>query len=205
MVLNKYLDKIDFNSYGEFKKDFKIKIPENFNFAYDVVDEIATSTPDKVAMVWCDDKGNEALFTFGQMKYYSDKAASFFKSLGIRKGDPVMLILKRRFEFWFCTLALNKLGAITIPATHLLSTKDLIYRNNAADIKMIVCVPDSEVIQHIEESEGKSPTLKLKVMIDGEKEGWLNFTKGMEKSSDNFVRPVSDQATANTDIMPVSY
>jgi acetyl-CoA synthetase len=201
MILEKYLDRIEYNSYKEFTTDFKIRIPTNFNFAYDVVDEIAASNSDKTAMVWCDDKGNEAIFTFGQMKYYSDKAASFFKSLGIRKGDPVMLILKRRFEFWFCTLALNKLGAITIPATHLLSTKDLIYRNNAADIKMIVCVPDSQVIQHIEESEGKSPTLKLKVMIDGEREGWLNFTKGMEKSSENFVRPVSDQATANTDIM----
>src|SRR5664280_2012860 len=167
MILEKYLRQTEFDSYEEFKAKFEILIPENFNFAYDVVDEIATDTPGKTAMVWCDDKGNEAIFTFGQMKYYSDKAANFFKSLGIRKGDPVMLILKRRFEFWFCTLALNKLGAITIPATHLLSTKDLIYRNNAADIKMIVCVPDNEVIQHIEESEGKSPTLKLKVMIDG--------------------------------------
>jgi acetyl-CoA synthetase len=201
MVLNKYLDKIEFNSYEEFGADFKIKIPENFNFAYDVVDEIAVSTPDKVAMVWCDDKGNEAIFTFGQMKFYSDKAANFFKSLGIRKSDAVMLVLKRHFEFWFCTLALNKLGAITIPATHLLSTKDIIYRNNAADIKMIVCVPDPEVIRHIEESESKSPTLKLKVVVGEDRKGWMNFTKGMNDSSDKFVRPVSDQATVNTDIM----
>ena len=201
MILEKYLSKIEFNSYEEFKSDFKIKIPGNFNFAYDVVDEIAAGNPDKIAMVWCDDKGNEAIFTFGQMKYYSDKTANFFKSLGIRKGDPVMLILKRHFEFWFCTIALNKIGAITIPATHLLSTKDVIYRNNAADIKMIVCVPDPEVIQHIEESESKSPTLKLKVVIDQERKGWLNFTKGMENSSEIFIRPVSDQATVNSDIM----
>jgi acetyl-CoA synthetase len=201
MVLNKYLDKIEYNSYEEFKEHFKIKIPENFNFAYDVVDEIAVTTPDKVAMVWCDDKGNEAIFTFGQMKYYSDKAANFFKSLGIRKGDAVMLVLKRHFEFWFCTLGLNKLGAITIPATHLLSTKDIIYRNNAADIKMIVCVPDPEVIHHIEESESKSPTLKLKVVVGEDIKGWKNFTKGLESSPDKFVRPVSDQATVNTDIM----
>jgi len=201
MILEKYLSKIEFNSYEEFKSDFKIKIPGNFNFAYDVVDEIAAGNPDKIAMVWCDDKGNEAIFTFGQMKYYSDKTANFFKSLGIRKGDPVMLILKRHFEFWFCTIALNKIGAITIPATHLLSTKDVIYRNNAADIKMIVCVPDPEVIQHIEESESKSPTLKLKVVIDQERKGWLNFTKGMENNSEVFIRPVSDQATVNSDIM----
>ena len=201
MILEKYLNKIEFNSYEEFMVDFNIKIPENFNFAYDVVDEIAASNPDKIAMVWCDDKGNEAIFTFGQMKYYSDKTANFFKSQGIRKGDPVMLILKRHFEFWFCTIALNKIGAITIPATHLLSTKDIIYRNNAADVKMIVCVPDTEVIQHIEESESKSPTLKLKVMIGNERQGWLNFTKGIDNSSENFIRPVSDQATANSDIM----
>jgi acetyl-CoA synthetase len=201
MILEKYLDRIEYNSYKEFTTDFKIRIPANFNFAYDVVDEIAASNPDKIAMVWCDDKGNEAIFTFGQMKYYSDKTANFFKSQGIRKGDPVMLILKRHFEFWFCTIALNKIGAITIPATHLLSTKDIIYRNNAADIKMIVCVPDPEVIQHIEESESKSPTLKLKVMIGNERQGWLNFTKGIDNSSENFIRPVSDQATANSDIM----
>jgi acetyl-CoA synthetase len=201
MILKKYLNKIEFSSYQEFKDDFKINIPENFNFAYDVVDEIAASDPDKIAMVWCDDKGNEAVFTFGQMKYYSDKTANFFKSKGIRKGDPVMLILKRLYEFWFCTLALNKIGAINIPATHLLSTKDIIYRNNAADIKMIVCVPDPEVIRHIEESESKSPTLKLKVVIGEERKGWLNFTKEVEGSSENFIRPVSDQATANTDIM----
>lgn len=201
MILSKYLDKIEFNSYNEFKEEFKIKIPENFNFAYDVVDEIAIDDPDKIAMVWCDDKGNEAVFTFEQMKYYSDKTANFFKSLGIRKGDPVMLILKRHYEFWFCTLALNKIGAITIPATHLLSTKDIVYRNNAADIKMIVCVPDPDVIHHIEESESKSPTLKTKIMIGEEREGWLNFTTGIAKSSDKFIRPVAGEATNNDDIM----
>jgi acetyl-CoA synthetase len=201
MVLSKYLDKIEFSSYKEFREGLKIKIPENFNFAYDVVDEIALDDPDKIAMVWCDDKGNEEIFTFRQMKYYSDKTANLFKSAGIRKGDPVMLILKRHYEFWFCTLALNKLGAITIPATHLLSTKDIVYRNNAADIKMIVCVPDSEVILHIEEAESKSPTLKLKMLIGEEREGWLNFTEGMENSSEKFKRPAGHESTSNSDKM----
>jgi acetyl-CoA synthetase len=201
MMLGKYINRTDFNSYEDFKADFKINIPENFNFAYDVVDETALKSPDKTAMVWCDDSGNEATFTFGQMKYYSDKAASFFQTAGIRKGDPVMLILKRHYEFWFCTLALNKIGAITIPATHLLSTKDIIYRNNAADIKMIVTIADPLVISHIEESESASPTLKHKVVVGIDREGWLNFTTGMEKSSEKFVRPVWDEATVNTDIM----
>jgi acetyl-CoA synthetase len=201
MILEKYLNRIEFNSYADFKENFEIKVPENFNFAFDVVDEIAVETPEKTAMVWCDDKGNEAVFTFGQMKYYSDKAANFFRNEGIRKGDPVMLILKRHYEFWFCTLALNKLGAITIPATHLLTTKDIIYRNNAADIKMIVCISDSTVIENIEESEIKSPTLKTKVLIGEDREGWLNFTTGMEKSSADFNRPGLNEATVNSDIM----
>ena len=101
--------------------------------------KLRLQTPEKVAMVWCDDKGSEHIFTFGEMKVNSDKAANFFLSAGIRKGDMVMLILKRRYEFWFAILGLHKIGAIAIPATHLLSEKDIVYRNNAADIKMIVC------------------------------------------------------------------
>jgi acetyl-CoA synthetase len=201
MILDKYLKQTEFDSYQDFKNKFEISIPENFNFAYDVVDQIAADTPDKIAMVWCDDKGNEAIFTFGQIKYYSDKAANLFKSTGIRKGDPVMLILKRHYTYWFCTLALNKIGAITIPATHLLSAKDLIYRNNAADIKMIVSVPDPLVIQHIEEAESKSPTLKYKMLIDKDVDGWINFSRGMEKSSEKLFGPTLNEMTRNDDIM----
>jgi acetyl-CoA synthetase len=200
-MLEKYASRIEFDSYEDFKSGFKINVPENFNFAYDVVDEIAIKFPEKRAMVWCDDNGNEAVFTFRQMKYFSDKAANFFTSAGIKKGDPVMLILKRHYEFWFCTLALNKIGAITIPATHLLSTKDIIYRNNAADIRMIVCIPDPAVIQHIEDAESESPTLKNKVLIGIDREGWLNFTDGLENSSPEFARPSGSEATVNSDIM----
>lgn len=201
MVLDKYLAQTEFESYQDFVENFKIKVPENFNFAFDVVDEIARQTPEKIAMVWCNDKGEEALFTFADMKKYSDKAANFFMSAGIKKGDPVMLILKRRFEFWFCTLALNKIGAITIPATHLLSTKDIVYRNNAADIKMIVCVPEEEVIHHVEEAEEKSPSFKLKALIGEDREGWLNFNTGMESSSEELTRPQGEMATQNNDTM----
>jgi len=201
MILDKYLSQTEFKTYQDFVDNYRILIPENFNFAFDVVDDIARETPEKVAMVWCNDQGEEAVFTFAQMKKYSDKAANFFLSAGIRKGDPVMLILKRRYEFWFCTLALNKIGAICIPATHLLSTKDIVYRSNAADIKMIVCVPETEVIQHVDEAQEKSPTLKVKAMIGEDREGWLNFNAGMESSSEEFVRPVGQDATSNDDIM----
>jgi acetyl-CoA synthetase len=200
-MLNKYLSQIDYNSYQEFYDTFEIRIPEHFNFAFDVVDEIALKTPEKIAMVWCDDKGGEATFTFGQMKRFSDKAANFFRSIGIRKGDPVMLILKRRYEYWFCTLALNKIGAITIPATHLLSTKDIVYRNNAADIKMIVSVPDPDVVQHIEDAEAKSPTLRYKALIGESRKGWFNLTEEMEKSPETIDRNSFGEKTTINDTM----
>jgi acetyl-CoA synthetase len=135
------------------------------------------------------------------MKHFSDKAANFFSSVGIRKGDPVMLILKRRYEYWFCTLALNKIGAITIPATHLLSTKDIVYRNNAADIKMIVCVQDPDVVHHVEEAEASSPTLQHKALIGRSREGWLNLTEEMEKSPEGFDRKSIGEHTTINDTM----
>mgnify|MGYP000904170863 FL=1 len=199
MLLSKFVSQVDFNSYEEFSKSFKICIPDNFNFAYDVVDEIASATPEKVAIVWCNDKGEEAVFTFGQLKYYSDKTANFFKNAGIKKGDPVMLILKRRYEFWFCILALHKLGAVCIPATHLLTAKDIIYRNNAADIKMIVTVNEEEVIKHVEDAQEESPTLKSKVLVGGSRDGWYNFNSELEKADENFVRPTGEEATQNSD------
>jgi acetyl-CoA synthetase len=201
MILEKFVNRVEYDSYEDFKSNFKINVPENFNFAYDVVDEIANTTPDKIAMVWCNDNGKEAKFTFRQMKEYSNKAANFFKSIGIKKGDPVMLILKRHHDYWFSTLGLNKIGAITIPATHLLSTKDIIYRNNAAEIKMIVCVPDPLVIKHIEEAEAKSPSLKYKAIIGEDRDGWFNFTKELNKSSEHFDRPAKKEATKNDDNM----
>jgi acetyl-CoA synthetase len=200
-MLESYLSQTEFQSYQEFFENFEIRIPEHFNFAFDVVDEIARNTPDKIAMVWCDDKGGEATFTFGQMKRFSDRAANFFRSIGIRKGDPVMLILKRRYEYWFCTLALNKIGAVTIPATHLLSTKDIIYRNNAADIKMIVCVPEPDVVQHVEEAETKSPTLRSKALIGSSRNGWFNLTEELEKNSELFDRNSLAEKTTIEDTM----
>ncbi|AUS98682.1 acetyl-CoA synthetase [Clostridium thermosuccinogenes] len=199
-MVERFLQQVEFTSYEDIVRNFKIKVPENFNFAYDVVDVIATETPDKTAMVWCDEKGNEAVFNFGQMKYYSDKAANFFRSVGIKKGDPVMLILKRRYEFWFCILALHKIGAICIPATHMLTKKDLVYRNNAADVKMIVCVNEPEVIKHVEDSEAESPTLKYKVLVGGSKEGWIDFNKEMENSPAEFTKPSGSEYTTNDDI-----
>ncbi len=197
-ILKKYLKKTEFFSYEDFIENFKINVPEGFNFAFDVVDEIAKLHPEKTAMAWCDEKGAEASFTFAQMKEKSDKAASFLSSKGIKKGDPVMLIMKRRYEFWFACLALHKIGAVCIPATHLLTVKDIVYRNNAADIKMIISVAEEEVINKVNEAQGKSPTLKFKATL-GDFEGWLNFNKEIDKASLSFERPAGKNAPKNSD------
>lgn len=200
-MLEKFLSATDFSSYEDFSQRFRIIIPERFNFAYDVVDEWARISPDKTALVWCNEKGDEALFTFGQLKYYSDKAAGFFRELGIGKGDPVMLILKRRYEFWFAILALHKIGAVCIPATHLLTSKDIVYRNNAAGIRMIVSVADPDVVRHVEESLPQSPTLKIMALVGGKRDGWLDFNEGMKKTPEAFEKPAGDSLPSNDDIL----
>jgi acetyl-CoA synthetase len=201
MILDRFLPNQKFSSYEEFHENFALNIPERFNFAYDVVDVVAAEQPDKIAMVWCNDVGEERIFTFAQMKEYSDRAANVFSSLGIRRGDPVMLILKRRYEFWFCLLGLHKIGAIAIPATHLLTAKDIVYRNNAADIKMIVSVAEEEVIKHIENSMPKSPTIEQKALIGTSRSGWLNFTEALEQASPVFVKPAENLLPKNDDMM----
>jgi acetyl-CoA synthetase len=200
-MLEKYLSRLEYSSYEDFIEGFQIKVPERFNFAYDVMDELAKEKPDAQALVWCDEKGAEATFTYAQLKYWSDKTANFFAAAGIGKGDPVMLVLKRRYEFWFAILALHKLGAIAIPATHLLTTKDIVYRNKAADIKMIVAVGDPLVQAHIEEAQPQSPSLTVKATLGGPREGWLDFTADVEKAPEKFVRPSGAGAARNEDIM----
>ena len=120
-MLEKFLDRTKFESYEDFKQNFHIKVPENFNFAYDVVDEWARIAPDKHALLWVNDKGQHHQFTFGDIKRESDKTASYFSQLGIGHGDMVMLIMKRRYQFWWAITALHKIGATVIPATHLLT------------------------------------------------------------------------------------
>jgi len=199
-MLEKYISRTHYESYEDFVDHFRIDIPEHFNFAYDIVDALAAKLPDKRALVWCDEKGNEAVFTFGQLKHYSDKAANFFRNLGVKKGDPVMLILKRRYEFWFCILALHKLGAICIPATHLLTAKDIAYRNHAADVKMIVSVNEPEVVGHVEEAEEKHPSFTLKTLVGGNRPGWYDFDAELRKAPADFTRPTGKEATQNSDI-----
>lgn len=197
-MLKKYLKKTDFSSHEDFLNHFEVNVPDQFNFAYDIVDEWAREEPQRKALCWTNDKGEFHQFTFGEIKELSDKAASYFQSLGIGKGDMVMLILKRRYEFWISIIALHKLGATVIPATHLLTAKDIVYRNNAADIKMIVSVGEEDVMRHIDDSIEKSPTLKTRVSVGPvAKEGWEDFHAGIENAAP-FIRPA--QPNDNEDI-----
>lgn len=199
-MLEKYVN-TNYESYESFRENFTINVPDNFNFAYDIVDEWAAREPEKIALMWCNEEGAEATFTFKQMKYYSDKAANFFASQGIKKGDPVMLILKRYYQFWFCILALHKIGAICIPATHLMKRKDIIYRNNAASIKMIVSVAEDEILTEIDGAHPESPTLQTKVVVGGTREGWINFDAELDKASEVWEKPTGAAMTRNQDIM----
>lgn len=196
-LLNKFVIKTEFESYQDFTDNFKIDVSENFNFAYDVVDEYAQKHPDKRAIVWCNDYDQERALTFKDLKEYSDKAANFFKDSGIRKGDKVMLTLKSRLEFWFCILALHKIGAITIPATHMLKTKDIVYRIEKAGIRMVVCIGEDGVPQYFDEAHQQMGDLELiKVVVgDENREGWLNFKEEIRNASPEFKRPTGDQQT----------
>lgn len=198
-MLEKFVKKISFSSHQDFIENYEIQVPENFNFAYDVVDEWARTHPEKRALCWTNDKGAHRDLTFGELKALSDKTASFLQSLGIGKGDMVMLILKRSIEFWQTILALHKIGAVAIPATHLLTDKDIIYRSNAADVKAIVAAEDNNLITHVDLAMAQSPSVKHRILVgDTLPEGWIGFHQGVENAAP-FIKP--GNVNTNEDIM----
>ncbi len=161
---------------------------DRYNFAFDTVDAIAKKEPDKLAMIHIDVNKNERRFTFNDMKRKSAQAANYFKSLGIKKGDRVMLVLKRHYQFWFAILGLHKLGAIAIPATNQLQAHDFDYRFNSAGVSAIVCTADGDVSHQVDIAQEKSPTLKTKILVGGEREGWHNFDEEFDLFSAHFYR-----------------
>ncbi len=204
-LLPRYVSRLDFKSYDDFRENLKILVPENFNFAYDVVDVYAAECPDKRALVWCNDHGEEKSISFKELKTLSDKAANLFQGYGIKKGDTVMLTLKSRWEFWVCMVGLNKLGAIAIPSTHMLKAKDFLYRIKKADLKLIVCIGENGVPSEFDIAHSEAGNISLvKALVgsrDLNREGWINFDLELERASENFVRPTGDQATKNDDIL----
>ena len=198
-MLERFLEQMTFTSQEDFIKHFKVKVPENFNFGYDVVDAWAAENPEKKAILWTNDKGEHIQFTYADLKRYTDMTASYFQHMGIGHGDKVMLILKRRYEFWFSILALHKLGAVVIPATHLLTKKDIVYRCNAAGIKMIVAAGEAVITDHILAAMPESPSVEKLISVGPEyPQGFEDFHKGIEFAAP-FVRP--EHVNTNDDIM----
>ncbi len=204
-LLKKYMPRIDFDSYEDFRKNYKINVPEDFNFGFDVVDAWAQAEPEKKALVWCDESGGEKVFTFTDMMRLSNRAANFFRSQGVRKGSVVMLILRRRWEYWVCATALHKLGAVLIPGTLQLTKKDIVYRGNAAKIHGIVCVNDAFVISQVEAAQGEIPSLRMKALAAAGRVGWLNLDEEIMKYPEEFPRPSGAEATRWDDIMLVYF
>lgn len=188
-MLERFLDQTTFTSQEDFKQNFHVKVPENFNFGFDVVDVWAAQEPDKIALCWTNDHGVHHDFTFAEIKDYTDRTAAYFQSLGIRHGDMVMLILKRRYEFWFSIIALHKIGAVVIPATHLLTQKDIIYRNNAAGIKAIVCAGEENILKHVKSALPESPTVEHLISVGPLiPSGFKDFHQGLEQAGP-FIKP----------------
>lgn len=177
---------------GELKK-IKFHNDEEFNFAYDIVDKLAEKCPDKLAMLHISNDKTERRFTFKDMSEYSSKTANYLKSLGIKKGDKVMMILKRHYQYWFCMLALHKIGAIAIPASNLLVQQDYEYRFTAADVHYVIATDNDNVPEIIEAADNTVHMLKTKIIVGEPREGWRNFNEEIENCSDQFPRPVSEE------------
>ena len=202
-LYHEYLvDDRDFTDYEDFKKNCKLKTKQDFNFAYDIVDRYASDFPGKRALVWINDEGEEKTFTFDDISRESKRAAYWLVSKGIKKGDTVMLVLRRRYEWWILMPALHRIGAIVIPATDQLLQSDIEYRTNAADVKMIISY-DNPIIQgEIEKSMPNSKTVQYLVTVGKEKrDGWISFHEEYEKAPAEFPRPVGEAATHNKDPM----
>ncbi|NTU70642.1 MAG: AMP-binding protein [Coriobacteriia bacterium] len=200
-LLNKFCPRTEFHSYEDFAENFRIEAPEGFNFGFDVVDEWAAVEPDKRALVWCDDDGNERVFTFAELSRLSNQTANAWSKLGIGKGSVVMFVLRRRWEYWVGAIALAKLGAIIIPASMMLTTKDIIYRCQSAGVEMVACVDDDYVIEQMEGALPECPTVTSRLVVAGEREGWVDFNGLLEGESDEFARPDGEDRTTNDDTM----
>lgn len=196
----------DFATFEDLSRNYKVSYSDSFNFAFDVLDQIAQRTPDKLAMLWVSNNNESKRFSFSDMSRLSNKAANFFISKGIKKGDYVMLVLKRGYEFWYCMMGLHKIGAVAVQATHLLTAKDYVYRMNSGGIKMVVMTGDDLCTEHVDEAMGQYETLQHRAVTRGKNvPGWIDFDSEFESQSDVFERPTGEAATKVTDIMTMSF
>ncbi|MBE7061150.1 MAG: cupin domain-containing protein [Clostridiales bacterium] len=199
LVCEKFVEPTE-NENGELTS-IKFKNTDTFNFGFDIVDGIADKYPEKLAMLHLDKYKNERRFTFKDIKRASNQVANYFTSLGIKRGDKVMLVLKRHYQFWFCMVALHKLGAVAIPATNQLKEHDFEYRYNSAGVKAIVCTADGDTYQFAESAAKKCPQVETLVMVGGVKEGWHDFDKEYSLFSGKYERPEDASSGDDTALM----
>ena len=199
LICEKFVEPTE-NENGELV-DIKFKNTDTFNFGFDIVDGIADKYPDKLAMLHLDVNRNERRFTFKDIKRASNQVANYFTSLGIGRGDKVMLVLKRHYQFWFCMVALHKLGAVAIPATNQLKEHDFEYRYNAAGVKAIVCTADGTTADFAEAAAKNCPQVKRLIMVGGKRDGWRDFDTEYPRFSGKFDRPEDASAGDETALM----
>ena len=197
----------DFLSLADAQRNYKLTWNEDFNFAYDVVDELARTKPDKLAMVWVGADGEEKRFTFKDMSRESNRAANYFKYLGIRKGDVVLLVLRRSYYFWFCLLGLHKIGAVAVSATDMLKAKDYVYRCNMAGIKYAIITGHGDAAESFEERASEYTTIKKKLVTMHKKPApdWIDFEEGFAAADTDWVRPTGDHGTKADDTMLLAF
>ena len=206
-MLERFLTQTNFTSEEDYARHLHFKIPENFNFAYDVMDAWATEEPDKVALLWASERGEEVSTTYREFKEQTDQTAAYFMQLGIKHGDQVMLILKRHYQWWLSMMALCKIGAIAIPATHMLTAHDIVYRNQSASVKVIICANDEYITEQIAKAMAESPTVKALVAVNALSEtdkpvpkGFHDWRKEWNKAP-AFVRPENVNTNEDTMLM----
>lgn len=206
-MLERFLTQTSFTSEEDYAQHLHFKIPENFNFAYDVMDAWATEEPDKVALLWASERGEEVSTTYREFKEQTDQTAAYFMQLGIKHGDKVMLILKRHYQWWLSMMALCKIGAIAIPATHMLTAHDIVYRNQSASVKVIICANDEYITEQIAKAMAESPTVKSLVAVNALSEtdkpvpkGFHDWRKEWNKAP-AFVRPENVNTNEDTMLM----
>ena len=204
-MIERFLTQTKFTSEDDYAKHLHFIVPENFNFAYDVMDAWAEEKPDKVALLWTSERGEEVSITYKEFKEQTDKTAAYFMQLGIKHGDKVMLILKRHYQWWLSMMALCKVGAIAIPATHMLTIHDIVYRNQSASVKYIICANDEYITEQIAKAMPDSPTVKALVAVNALSEldkpipeGFHDWRKEWAEAP-AFVRP--DNVNTNEDTM----
>ena len=206
-MLERFLTQTNFTSEEDYARHLHFKILENFNFAYDVMDAWATEEPDKVALLWASERGEEVSTTYREFKEQTDQTAAYFMQLGIKHGDKVMLILKRHYQWWLSMMALCKIGAIAIPATHMLTAHDIVYRNQSASVKVIICANDEYITEQIAKAMAESPTVKALVAVNALSEtdkpvpkGFHDWRKEWNKAP-AFVRPENVNTNEDTMLM----